>query len=77
MNNYSVNNRKATLLFDLDGEAFIRFYNKDKSFMDCKLQHNDLEITITDSDAFVYIVDDGDGYDAILDHSPATLGIKE
>lgn len=74
---YPVNGRKGCVLFDMNNNPFIRFYNEDKSFIDCELVHNDLSIIIDDTDAFVYIKDDGDGYEAILDHSPATLGIKD
>jgi len=50
-----------------------RVYEKDHTFTDYDIVHNDLSVTIDDEDAAFYILEDGR---AVLDHSPETLGIK-
>jgi hypothetical protein len=42
-------------------------------FVDYDLRHSDMRIKILDSDAFFYTDEKG----ACVDHSPATLGIKQ
>lgn len=55
------------------GEHYFRVYdhNKEAPFVDYKIFHSDLCVTINDEDAFFYETE-GKHY---LDHSPATLGI--
>lgn len=62
---------KCSLLFS-GKDYFIRVYNKDHSFRDYEILHNDLSFVIKDKDAFFY-EKEGKMY---LDHSPETLGIK-
>jgi hypothetical protein len=50
-----------------------RVYDSEHNFVDYDLMHSDLTVTINDEDAFFYRSDNIDR----LDHSPATLGIKE
>ncbi len=61
------------LIYGAEGYKF-RVYNKDHSFIDYKIRHDDLSITI-DQDALAsfYILDENT---AILDHSPSVLGLK-
>lgn len=54
------------------GRYVFRVYNQDKTFIDYDLLHYDLEVTITDADAYLY---NGDGL-TFLDHSLETLGLK-
>ena len=68
----SANKTKGSLLITND-EVIFRVYNKDKSFIDYNIFHNDLQIVIEDFDAYFY----SDGENNILDHSPETLGIKK
>ena len=49
-----------------------RVYDQDHNFTDYDLHHADLEVTITDPDAYFY----RDEFTDRLDHSPDTLGIK-
>lgn len=64
---------KGTLITcTVSGKVFFRVYGEDHSFVDYKLTHNDLQVTIQDSDAAFY---ERDGR-YILDHAPGTLGIK-
>ncbi len=60
------------LCYSTDGTYFFRVYATD-GFKDYDLVHSDLEITIKDNDAFFYETEEY----SILDHSPATLGIKK
>ena len=69
----SANNLEACLIYCADNVFRIRIYNKDHSFSDYDILHNDLTFTITDTDAFLYEADNGKCY---LDHSPETLGMK-
>lgn len=65
---------KGFLLRDaVDGSAFFRVCAADGTHSDCRLRHDDLEITISaDAMASFYCIGD----DAILDHSPQVLGLK-
>lgn len=54
---------------------FFRVYGADHSFRDYELIHSDLEIEIVDEEATFYEAEDG--RDALLDHSPRTLGREE
>ena len=64
---------KGILIHGVDGYSF-RVYGKDHSFVDYKIRHDDLSITI-DQDALAsfYFIDEET---AILDHSPGVLGLK-
>ena len=64
---------KGVLVHGVDGYSF-RVYSKDGSFVDYKIRHDDLPITI-DQDALAsfYILNKEV---AILDHSPSVLGLK-
>ena len=59
-------------LISVQGRTMFRVYDADHNFTDYDLHHADLEVTITDLDAFFY----RDEFTDRLDHSPATLGIK-
>ena len=59
-------------LISVEGRTMFRVYDQDHNFTDYDLHHADLEVTITDPDAFFY----RDEFTDRLDHSPETLGIK-
>ena len=59
-------------LISVQGRTMFRVYDQDHNFTDYDLHHADLEITITDPDAFFY----RDEFTDRLDHSPETLVIK-
>ena len=61
------------LIHGIDGYSF-RVYGKEGSYIDYKIRHDDLSVTI-DQDALAsfYVLD---GETAILDHSPSILGLK-
>ena len=59
-------------LISVQGRTMFRVYDQGHNFTDYDLHHADLEVTITDPDAFFY----RDEFTDRLDHSPATLGIK-
>jgi hypothetical protein len=61
---------KGFLIVAINGDHLFRVYNKDHTFIDYKLYHNDLEIEIIDDDAFFYNIESKN----ILDYSPQTLG---
>jgi hypothetical protein len=42
-------------------------------FVDYNIRHTDMRVKIVDSDAFFYTDEQG----SCIDHSPATLGIKQ
>ena len=54
------------------GRAFFRIYDENYNFVDYDIAHNDLRITIHDTDSAFY---ERNGRH-ILDHAPETLGIK-
>jgi hypothetical protein len=64
---------KGILIHGVDGYIF-RVYSEDGSFVDYKIRHDDLPVTI-DQDALAsfYFLDEET---AILDHSPGVLGLK-
>jgi len=59
-------------LISVQGRTMCRVYDQDHNCTDYDLHHADLEVTITDPDAFFY----RDEFTDRLDHSPETLGIK-
>lgn len=59
-------------LHDGEGTVVFRVYDADHNFTDYSLRHCDLQVTIQDEDAFFYEYEDPE--QALLDHSPATLG---
>ena len=59
-------------LISVEGRTMFRVYDADHNFTDYDLHHADLEVTITDPDAYFY----RDEFTDRLDHSPGTLGIK-
>jgi len=61
------------LLHTGNGRYVFRVYADRFEFTDYDLLHSDLCVTITDRDATFYSDDSGNR----LDHSPATLGVKE
>lgn len=65
--------KKGVLIRQLDGEIVFRIYNKDKSFKDYEIWHNDLEVEITDDMASFW----ENKKHFILDHDSKTLGIKK
>jgi hypothetical protein len=56
----------------IPGRYFFRVYDENYNFVDYDIAHNDLRITIHDTDAAFYERDSRH----ILDHAPGTLGIK-
>ncbi len=66
-------NLKGFLCRSFDKQYFFRTYDNDGNFTDYNLCHSDLEIQISDSDAYVY---ERNG-ELCIDHSPQTLGIEE
>ena len=65
----SANGIQGHLIYTLSGYMF-RVYDAEHNFVDYAIQHSDLCITINDEDAYFYL-------NSVLDHAPATLGIKE
>ena len=59
-------------LISVEGRTMFRVYDQDHNFTDYDLHHADLEVMITDPDAYFY----RDEFSDRLDHSPETLGIK-
>jgi hypothetical protein len=68
----SANGVSGHLIYTGKGKYVFRVYNTEFNFVDYDLMHSDLHITIADEDAFFY----RNKYKDMLDHSPATLGIK-
>jgi hypothetical protein len=64
---------RGCIINSFNGNYYFRVYNPDHSFVDYDLHHCDLSVIVDDDDAVLY--DDKQGQR--LDHSPATLGIKE
>jgi len=73
MNCHDAVGAQGVLLRTLDGNVVFRVYGPDHSFVDFDVDHSDLSVTITDSDAYFYQHPDGR---LSLDHAPQTLGIK-
>ncbi|CAG0949621.1 hypothetical protein MTYP_00113 [Methylophilaceae bacterium] len=64
---------RGVLCKSLDGSFFFRVYSKDHSFIDYALRHDDLEVTIGETElASFYRI----GEEYILDHSPGVLGLE-
>jgi hypothetical protein len=61
---------KGTLIRGLDGINYFRVHSPNKTFIDYRLVHSDLEVEIKDADAFFYTNKVGE---RLLDHSPKTL----
>jgi len=59
-------------LLRLGYDVVFRVYGSNHQFTDYDLTHSDLCVTITDEDAAFYSEPKSDR----LDHSPATLGVK-
>lgn len=71
---WQCNGVKGSLIWVMDGlhsRYMFRVYDDNFNFNDYELRHSDLQITIDDKDAYLYIAEDGT---CILDHSPQTLG---
>ena len=69
----SANGISGYLLRSAGGKYFFRVYTEEIfSFKDYELLHSDLYVTIDDEDATLY----EDGETLLLDHNPATLGVK-
>jgi hypothetical protein len=64
---------RGHLIYSSDGDYYFRVYDKDHNFVDYAVRHSDLTVIIDDDDATLY----EDEFSTRLDHSPATLGIKE
>ena len=58
-------------LISVEGRTMFRVYDRDHNFTDYDLHHADLEVMITDPDAYFY----RDEFTDRLDHSPDTLGL--
>lgn len=63
---------KGTLIIGSNDEIYFRIYNKDKSFIDYKIQANDIEIQIIDDFIDLIQINEKEGY---LDYDKSTLGI--
>lgn len=59
-------------LISVQGRTMFRVYDQDHNFTDYDIHHADLEVMITDPDAFFY----RDEFTDRLDHSPDTLGLE-
>ena len=59
-------------LISVQGRTMFRVYDQDHNFTDYDLHHADLEVMITDPDAFFY----RDEFTDRLDHGSDTLGLK-
>jgi hypothetical protein len=69
----SANGVEGHLLYTGEPNRYVfRVYTDAGKFTDYDLLHSDLCVTITDQDATFYLDDTGNR----LDHSPATLGVK-
>jgi hypothetical protein len=64
---------KGILIRGTDGINYFRVYSPNKSFIDYRLVHSDLEVEIKDPDAFFYTNKIGE---RLLDHGPRTLGME-
>ena len=72
----SANGQKGIILRTYHGGPYMfRIYNKDGSFKDYDIVHNDIEVQILDDDA--EFVESKDGEVMHLDHSRQTLGLDE
>ena len=60
--------------FDDPKDWFLRVYNEDHSFIDYRIEHCDLEITIDSEDAVLYELENGEH---ILDYSLDVSGANE
>jgi hypothetical protein len=56
-----------------DRYVFRIYTNAPEEFVDYDIRHTDMRVRIVDSDAFFYTDEQG----STVDHSPATLGIKQ
>ena len=65
--------RGFLIYLHLENKYVFRVYDDFFNFVDYDIVHNDLEVVIHDKDAFFYRLND----EAVLDHSPSTLGIPE
>lgn len=74
MNHHPARGAQGVLIRTVTDDVVLRVYNCDGDFVDFDIDHSDLSITVTDDDAHFYQRPDGR---LVLDHSPATLGIKE
>jgi hypothetical protein len=63
---------KGILCRDIDGGVFLRVYGADGSFRDYRIAHFDLEIEITDEDAYAYWKQG----EWVIDYGPKTLGMS-
>lgn len=60
------------LMYSGNGTYFFRVNAEDGSYKDYDIFHWDMEITITDTDAFIY-PSTRNGMDGFIDYSPTTL----
>jgi hypothetical protein len=67
--NRSAQGTEGILIRVLDDIMF-RVYHENGEFTDYDIAHSDMAITITDPDAWFY-------ENAVIDHSPQTLGIEQ
>ena len=70
----SANGVEGHLIYSAILDTYLfRVYNPSGEFVDYDIAHSDLCVTINDPDAYFYCR----GNDDVLDHAPATLGIKD
>lgn len=66
---HSAEGQQGYLVRTIDGELLFRVYDDEGEFIDYEIAHQDLAVTITDTDAYLYRR--GDNY--LLDYSPIVL----
>jgi len=61
------------LIYTAMGDFMFRVYSSDNSFVDYKILHSDLLMTVIDDDSVLCEAKDGT---PVLDHHPNTLGLN-
>jgi hypothetical protein len=65
---------KGILIFDIDGDAYLRQYTKDGEFRDIEIALDEISIEIDDPSIQLYKKVDGTEY---LDYNESILGVTE
>lgn len=66
--------KRGILISDMDGKFCFRIYDDEHNFVDYRIAHSDLVVTIQDDDAYLYEGSDGSTW---LDYGLRTLGKEE
>jgi len=69
---HSAKDQSGYIIQTIDGEVVFRVYDSVGEFVDYDIAHQDLAVTITDTDAYFY----HKGNRNVLDYSPSVLGKK-